>query len=232
MSQTMTRTTGVDVRPVSRWFAALILPIGPAAIALLRYFLPYDTVDHIPTITDKFVNNLDRGSLVLWLGFIGILTLVPGAYVVGRLTRRRAPWLTAIALLLVVPGYLALPWLASSDIFVWSAGTAGLDPAAITRATEVAHPTMDIAGFVFVAGHVIGTILLGIAMWRSGVGPRWAAVATAISQPLHAIAAIVLASHTLDLAAWGLQAAGFAAVGWVILRMRDEDWEPALTGTK
>jgi hypothetical protein len=79
---------------------------------------------------------------------------------------------------------------------------------------------------------VIGTILLGIAMWRSGIGPRWAAVATAISQPLHAIAAIVLASHTLDLAAWGLQAAGFAAVGWVILRMRDEDWEPALTGTK
>lgn len=226
MSQTMTRTTGVDVRPVSRWFAALILPIGPAAIALLRYFLPYDTVDDMSTITNKIVNNLDRGSLVLWLGFIGILTLVPGAYVVGRLTRRQAPWLTTVALLLVVPGYLALPWLASSDVFVWSAGTAGLDAAAITQAAEATHPTVDIAGFVFVAGHVIGTVLLGIAMWRSRIGPRWAAVATAISQPLHAIAAIVLASHTLDLAAWGLQAAGFAAVGWVILRMRDEDWEP------
>jgi hypothetical protein len=226
MSQTMTRTTGTDVRPVSRWFAALILPIGPAAIALLRYFLPYDTVDDMSTITNKIVNNLDRGSLVLWLGFIGILTLVPGAYVVGRLTRRRAPWLTAVALLLVVPGYLALPWMASSDVFVWSAGTAGLDPEAITRAAEATHPTMDIAGFVFVAGHVIGTVLLGIAMWRSRIGPRWAAVATAISQPLHVIAAVVLASHALDLAAWGLQAAGFAAVGWVILRMRDEDWEP------
>ncbi len=226
MSQTMTRTTGADVRPVSRWFAALILPVGPAAIALLRYVLPYDTVDDMSTITNKIVNNLDRGSLVVWLGFIGILTLVPGVYVVGRLTRRRAPWLTTVALLLVVPGYLALPWLASSDVFLWSAGTAGLDPAAITRAVEATHPTMDIAGFVFVAGHVIGTVLLGIAMWRSHLGPRWAAVAVAISQPLHAIAAIVLASHTLDLAAWGLQAAGFAAVGWVILRMRDEDWEP------
>ena len=226
MTQTMTSTTRADVRPVSRWFAALILPIGPAAIALLRYFLPYDTVDDPATITNKIVGNLDRGSLVLWLGFIGILTLVPGVYVVGRLTRRRAPWLTAIALLLAVPGYLALPWMASSDSFIWSAGTAGLDPAAITRAAEVTHGSTDIAGFVFVAGHVIGTVLLGIAMWRSHIVPRWAAVATAISQPIHAIAAIVLVSHTLDLVGWGLQAAGFAAVGWAILRMRDADWEP------
>ena len=139
MTQTLTSTTRADVRPVSRWFAALILPIGPAAIALLRYFLPYDTVDDPATIASKTVGNLDRGSLVLWLGFIGILTLVPGVYAVGRVTRRRAPWLTAIALLLVVPGYLALPWMASSDIFIWSAGTAGLDPAAITRAAEATH---------------------------------------------------------------------------------------------
>jgi hypothetical protein len=226
MSQTMTRTTGADVRPVSRWFAALILPIGPAAIALLRYFLPYNTTDDPATITSKVVGNLDRGSLVLWLGFVGILTLVPGVYFVGRLTRRRAPWLTAIALLLVVPGYLALPWMAWGDIFTWSAGTAGLDPAAITRVSEVTHETIDLAGVFFVAGHVLGTILLGIAMWRSRIVPRWAAVATAISQPIHAIAAIVLVSHTLDLIGWGLQAAGFAAVGWAILRMRDDEWQP------
>ncbi|TCO32857.1 hypothetical protein EV652_104463 [Kribbella steppae] len=226
MTQTITSTPRADVRPVSRWVAALILPIGPAAIALLRYFLPYDTVDDPATITNKIVDNLDRGSLVLWLGFIGMLTLVPGAYAVGRVTRRGAPWLTAIALLLVVPGYLALPWMASSDIFIWSAGTAGLDPAAITRAAEATHGSMDVAAFTFVFGHVIGTILLGIAMWRSHIVPRWAAVATAISQPLHFIAAVVLVSHTLDLVGWGLQAVGFAAVGWAILRMRDDDWEP------
>jgi hypothetical protein len=217
---------GAALRPVSRWFAALILPIGPAAIAVLRYVLPYDTVDDIPTITTKIVDNLSRGSLTLWLGFVAILTLVPGVYFVGRVTRRRAPWLTAVALLLVVPGYLALPWMASSDIFIWSAGTAGLEPAAIARAAEVTHGSMDLAGAVFVAGHVIGTILLGIAMWRSRLVPRWAAVATAISQPIHAIAAIVVVSHTLDLVGWGLQAAGFAAVGWAILRMRDEEWLP------
>ncbi|WP_433159690.1 hypothetical protein [Kribbella sp. CA-247076] len=225
----MTRTTGADVRAVSRWFAAIVLPIGPAAIALLRYLLPYDTTDDAATVTNKIVDNLDRGSLVLWLGFIGILTLVPGAYFVGRVTRRRAPWLTAVALLLVVPGYLALPWTASSDIFIWSAGTAGLDPDAITRAAEATHGSMGAAAFAFVLGHVIGTILLGIAMWRSQLVPRWAAVATAISQPIHFVAAVVVVSHTLDLVGWGLQAVGFAAVGWAILRMPDDDWEPSPT---
>jgi len=226
MTQTMTRTTHADVRPVQRWVAALILPIGPAAIALLRYFLPYDTVDDVSTITNKIVDNLDRSSLVAWLGYIGILTLVPGAYAVGRLTHRRAPWLTAVALFLVVPGYLSLPWTSAGDLFTWSAGTAGLDPAEIVKAVDVTHGSMNLAGAVFVFGHVIGTIVLGAAMWRSRIVARWAAVAVMVSQPIHFVAAIIVPNHTLDLIGWGLQAAGFAAVGWAILRMRNDDWEP------
>lgn len=226
MTQTMTRTTGADVRPVSRWVAALVLPIGPAAVALLRYFLPYDTVDDVPTIVNKIVDNLDRSSLVIWFGFIAILTLVPGAYSVGRLTRRRAPWLTAIALFLVVPGYLSLPWTASSDLFTWSAGTAGLDVGSIAKAVDVTHGSMNLAGAFFVLGHVLGTILLGVAMWRSQIVGRWAAVAVMVSQPIHFIAAVIIPNHTLDLIGWGLQAVGFAAVGWAILRMRDDEWQP------
>jgi len=226
MTQTMTSTTGTDVRPVSRWVAALTLPIGPAAIALLRYFLPYNTTDDVSTITNKIVNNLDRGSLVLWFGYIGILTLVPGAYFVGKLTRRRAPWLTAIALFLVVPGYLSLPWTASGDLFTWSAGTAGLDATSIAKAVDVTHGSMNLAGAFFVLGHVVGTILLGLAIWRSQIVGRWAAVAVMVSQPIHFVAAIIVPNHTLDLFGWGLQAAGFAAVGWAILRMRDDEWQP------
>ncbi|TDW21261.1 hypothetical protein [Kribbella kalugense] len=226
MTQTMTSTTRRDIRPVWRWTAALILPIGPAAIALLRYFLPYNTTDDVPTIVNKIVDNLDRSSMVIWLAYIGFLTLVPGAYFVGRLTRRGAPWLTAIALLILIPGYLSLPWASASDLFTWQAGTAGLDPATIAKAVDVTHGSMNLSGFVFVLGHVLGTILLGFAMWRSHVGPRWAAIAVGISQPIHFVAAIIISSHTLDLIGWGLQAAGFAAVGWAILRMRDDEWQP------
>ena len=205
--------------------AALILPIGPAAIALVRFLLPYDTADDVPTITSKIVGDLDRSSLVIWLAYIALVTLVPGVYFVGRLTRRGTPWLTGIALFLMIPGYLSLPIATVSDVFTWSAGTAGLDPASITRAAEATHGSVDLAAAVFVTGHVLGTILLGIAMWRSGVGGRWAAVAVAVSQPLHLIS-VIISSHPLDLVGWGLQAAGFAAVGWAILRMPNDEWQP------
>jgi hypothetical protein len=125
----------------------------------------------------------------------------------------------------MIPGYLSLPTTTSGDVLVWSAGTAGLDQASITRVAEVTHGSTDLAAVVFVIGHVLGTILLGIAMWRSGVAGRWAAVAVAVSQPLHLIS-VVISSHTLDLVGWGLQAAGFAAVGWAILRMSNDEWQP------
>ncbi|GAA1643400.1 hypothetical protein GCM10009744_37070 [Kribbella alba] len=226
MTETITRTTGsADVRGLSRWTAAVILPIGPAAVALLRYFLPYDTVDDSSTMTSKVMAEPGRMSLVLWLGFIALLTLVPAAYSVGRMTRRRAPLLTAIAMFLVVPGYLALPWLAGTDQLLWSGTEAGLDANTITRLAETPHPTVAVAGVFFVLGHVLGTILLGMAMWRSKVVARWAAVAVIVSQPIHFVAAVIIPNHTLDLIGWGLQAVGFAVVGWAILRLRNDDWD-------
>lgn len=226
MTQTLTSTPRAGIRPVWRWTAALMLPIGPLAVALLRYFLPYNTTDDVPTIVNKIVGNLDRTSLVLWLSYLAFVTLVPGAYFVSRLTRRGAPWLTGIALFVLIPGYLSLPWTTSSDAFTWSAGTAGLDPGTIAKAVDASHGSTNLAGIVFVIGHVLGTILLGIAMLRSHVGPRWAALAVAVSQPIHFVAAVIISSHTLDGIGWGLQAAGFAAVGWAILRMRDDEWQP------
>src|SRR4051812_45838458 len=186
MTQTAARTTSpADIRPLWRWTAALILPIGPAAVALLRFLLPYNTVDDVPTITNKIVDNLARGSLVIWLGYIAFLTLVPGAYFVGRLTRRRAPWLTAITLLLLVPGYLSLPWTAASDVFTWSAGTAGLDPPANAQAAGRTPRPLQPAGLVFVFGALFCTVLLRIARLRSPPPPPGGAIALVASSPSH-----------------------------------------------
>jgi hypothetical protein len=203
-----------DRRSPARLLAALVIPIGPAAVAVLRYVLPYNTTDDNATVVEKVLAAPGRQSLVLWLGFVAILTLVPGAIWVGRLTSARAPRLTMVALSLLVPGYLALAWLAATDLLVWMGADAGLDAGTLTRLLGAVHPTSDIAGALFVAGHVLGTVLLGLAMWVSGAVPRWAAVLTIVSQPLHFVAAVVLASHPLDLAAWGMQAVGFAAAAY------------------
>ncbi|WP_432938275.1 DUF4386 family protein [Kribbella sp. CA-253562] len=200
------------------WATALLLPVGPLAVAVLRYVLPYDTVDDSSTMVRKAIAEPGRASLVLWLGFVAVLTLVPAAYAVGRMTRSRTPRLTAAALVLLVPGYLSLGWLAASDQLLWLGPEAGLAAGDVIRLYDAAHPTTEIAEVFFVVGHVVGTILLGVALWRSQVVPRWAAVAVIVSQPIHIVAAVVVPNHTLDLFGWGLQAAGFAAVGWAMVR--------------
>lgn len=216
----------------ARLLAALVIPLGPAAVAGLRYALPYNTTDDDARIVEQVLAAPGRQSLVLWLGFVAILTLVPGAVWVGRLTCARAPRLTAVALVLLVPGYLVLGWLAATDLLVWMGAGAGLDAATLTRLLGAVHPTSDIAGALFVAGHVLGTVLLGLAMWTSAAVPRWAAVLTSVSQPLHFVAAVVLTSHALDLAAWGMQAVGFAAAAYFFVRLPTTSAsDPRRTGT-
>lgn len=79
------------------------------------------------------------------------------------------------------------------DLVAWSGVQAGVDRTALVRMIETSHPTVAIC--LFVIGHVVGTVLLGVALLRSGRLPAWAAWAIAVSQPLHFVAAVILGSH-------------------------------------
>ena len=59
-----------------------------------------------------------------------------------------------------------------------------------------------------------------------GKCPTWAAWFVIIAQPLLFVAAVIVSSHELDLVAWGMNAVGFAAVSFLILKMSDQAWEP------
>ena len=214
-----------DPRRATRWLAALLIPIGPAAVAVLRYVLPYQTGDDAEAVVTAVAAQPGTQSAVLWLTFVATLTLVPAVLWVGRLTRRRAPRLTAAALLLLVPGYLSLPWAVGADMLLWIGVQEGLDTGTLAELYGTLHPTSNIAAGVFVLGHVLGTVLLGIAMWRSRAVPRWAAVATIVSQPLHFVAAVIVGSPSLDFVAWGLNAVGFAVAARAIVRCSDDEWD-------
>jgi len=202
-------------------FLALLAPVGALAVAVLRYVLPYETTDSATEIVRETYADPGAVSLVLWLSLVAALTMVPGSIAVGRLVRPQAPRLTAVALALTVPGYLMLPMLTGLDHPVWMAAESGASQAAAVALLEAAHPSYAVATGIFVVGHVLGTVLLGVAMLRSRLVPAWAAIATIVSQPLHFFAAVVVPNHTLDGFAWGLNALGFAAAAVVIIRTRN-----------
>ena len=77
---------------------------------------------------------------------------------------------------------------------------------------------------MFVVGHIVGSVLLGLAFWRSGVVHRGWAVAMVVSQPLHLLAALT-ANHPLDLLGWGLTALAMGAAAVALLRTPDDHWD-------
>lgn len=219
-----------DLRRAGRILAAVLLPVGPLAVAALRLVMPYDTTDSGTEIVAGVAAHEGRASAIVWLGFVAVLTLVPAVLWVGRVVGRTAPRLTAVALLLLVPAYLSLALLVASDAIALYGVQHDLPVATVADMYTAVHPISVVAGVVFVLGHVLGTVLLGVAMLKGRAVPTWAAIATLVSQPLHFVAAIIVANHPLDLAAWTLNGIGFAAVSVVVLRMADEDWAPRPTG--
>jgi hypothetical protein len=207
-----TRTT-----PWSVWAVALLLPVGPAAIAVLRLLLPYYTASDSAGTVAAVAEHPGRQSAVLWLAYVGILTLVPGLFAAARVCRAAAPRLTSWALALSVPGYLSLGMFVGSDHLLWSAHQAGLSTADSTALVDSVHPSAGVAIGVFVLGHVVGTVLLGLALLRSGRVPAWAAWAVAVSQPLHFVATVVLGNNVVDFVAWSLTAVGMAVVARVLV---------------
>ena len=53
---------------------------------------------------------------------------------------------------------------------------------------------LDVYRVVFIVGHFFGPLLLAIALARGGVVPAWAAIAIAVSIPLHVLNFTLVAS--------------------------------------
>ncbi|MFI0353329.1 hypothetical protein [Actinomadura sp. 9N407] len=217
MTATMAPSTRTAV-PVRRIALALLIPIGPLSIAILRAVLPYTTTDDYAAVIDKVTAHQGAQSAVLWLGLIGVLTAVPGVIAVGLYAARYSPRLGTAGLVLATAGFSGLYALLGTDQTALSAVRAGLDPAIAARLLGDAHPSTVVATAVFVIGHVLGVVLLGTALWRGGAVPAWAALTIVISQPLHFVFAVVVPNAALDGLAWGLTTIGFATVALAYAR--------------
>ena len=110
---------------------------------------------------------------------------------------------------------LSLGMRAGPDHLLWSASDAGLSGADAVAVVDAGHPSIG----VFVLGHVVGTVLLGLALLRSGRIPVWAGWAIAVSQ-LHFVATVILGSPQVDFVARSMTALGMAFVARVVLGNR------------
>lgn len=160
--------------------------------------------------------------------------LLYGTLAVGYAARRSAPLLATWGAGPAFVGFVMSGAFGSTDRLMHVMGRAGYDEGIIVDVAGPMfdHPVSAIGTGVFVVGHILGLVLLGVAVTKARVVPLWAGAAIAVSQPFHLIFAVILPSRLLDLTlGWGLTTVGFAAVGLAVLRMFDDDWDLAPTGS-
>jgi hypothetical protein len=221
---------GGNTGPRTAWRWLLALAAVPVAVfvAVFRYLIPYDDSDPPRVIFDKLVAATAYENAGLWVGSAVVLTGFAGILAVAWLTRRRTPVLTTVAMFLAVPGYLALfAGGRYGDVLAYVTATVpGLDRETAFQlgyGMESSTQSGVLIG-IFVAGHLLGTILLGVALWRARIAPTWLAIAFTVSQPIH-LTSVLTGIRPIDLVGWGLTGVGFGWAGWRLLRMRDSEFD-------
>lgn len=199
----------------ARVAAVVVAATGPMAIGALRAVLPYETVDDSATVLAKVAAHPVRESAVLWLIYLAAATLPVGVLIVGRLAIRHRPVLGTVGAVLAWLGFISLFISVTLADYVALSATGRLPAAsaAVLLDAVAAQPAVVVASVVFVVGHIVGGLLLAAALWR--VVPIWAALALAVSMPLHFVFAVVIPSGALDACAWTLTGVGLAgAAAW------------------
>ncbi len=160
---------------------------------------------------------------LLWFGF-----LIPAVIAVAAVTRRTSPRLTAVAIALTVPGFgtgIAGP---NDQLMAYLTQRDGLDVTTVGELDKALWglPYVGVGSLLFIVGIVIGLLLLGIALARSGA--VLFGVALAVGGFTHPFLS-PLGHVVTGLGLW-VAAVGFAGASLALLRTSNDDFAPAPVG--
>jgi hypothetical protein len=166
------------------------------------------------------------------LGFISLAFVIPAFLAAARLSRRRRPVLTNVALVVNLMGLVgAFSLFAIDNLYLIGASL----PA---EQRDVGAMVIDemwsagIPGFgtnLFVLGHFLGTILMGLALRGSVPTVGW--LAMLLTTPVHFLAFVFLQMPAVDMAAWLLMTLAFVYCALTIMKTPNDEWDlPPIDG--
>ena len=218
-----------DLRRTWRLLAAASIVLGPLLVTVLRAVMPYGTNEGQEKIVAGISGSLGRAAALNYLGLFSLPFLLLGALATGFAVRRQVPLLATMATAVLFGGLSMASIVGASDVLAEAmARDGGFDQATIVEVTQLLmeHPTGLIGILCFIVGHLLGMVLLGIAVVRARLVPWWVGAMIVVSQPVHVISAVVVPSRALDvLGGWGVTTLGFVFVALAVLRMTDDEWD-------
>jgi hypothetical protein len=215
----------MNVRAVSRWFGAAALVLGPLGLVLGSLFQVYSDDDSVSASLAKIAARPSAERAEIICDLLAVF-MVPAVLYLMRLAGPRAPRLTLIGGAVTFGAWLAgLISLGASDLLDYHAAQLTDRASAVSLVHAVTSDAVfTVPAFLFIVGHILGMLLLGLALWRSRAVPRWAAalvgLASVAQVPVHD-------SGTGSAVAYGLLLIGMAACAVTLIRTGPEP-APAL----
>lgn len=188
-------------RKLQRVFFAVCLLLGPFMVSLL----------------------LASGLPIQWTLQIGLFALVVflpfGTLGMTIVAMRRAPLLASIGGFLALVGFIAYGMIVvwQEELMYHSSLLGGGQQFTALYNQINADPAMNVLLLVFIIGHLIGPMLLGIALGRAHQIPAWATWALILRVPLQAAGFIAQNGLTMEIFTYGLLLLGSIPVALALL---------------
>ena len=217
-----------DVRTTRRWGTAACMVIAPLSVAAIRGSIPYFTSTNGGAgQVAGYAAHPGIYPVVAVASVVAVLTMWPAMQGAGRLIQRRTPRLALVAVPLATAGWIMVAVLASGDALAYQLAGSGMSTAASGALVDrVSNDLFSQLGFgIFVNGHLLGTLLIGVGLLVSRRVPAWAGLAVILGDLLHPIAFLLLQVQILDALAYVILAAGMAAAARSVLTTPNEDWD-------
>jgi hypothetical protein len=215
----------MNVPAVSRRFGAAALVIGPLGLVLGSLFQVVSDDDSVSASLAKIAAHPSGERAEIICDLLAAF-MVPAVLYLMRLSGPRAPRLTLAGGAVSFASWMAgLYSVGASDLLHLRAAQSPDRAGAVSLVRAVTGDAVfTVPAFGFIVGHMLGMLLLGIALWHSRAVPRWAAALVGLASlaqvPVHD-------SGVGSAVAYGLLLIGMAACAVTLLRTRPEP-DPAL----
>ena len=209
----------------ARRLAAVAAVLGPLLFAAAFLISPYDTNADADEIARVIAAHQGATEVSVWLWTVGTVVLAPGLIAVGMLATARSARLGLWGSVLFGTGLLAITATPSLDTVALGAFDKGVDVATLAKVATGTNdlPAVGVPVLYFIAAHVVGAVLLGVALLRGRTVPAWAAWLLILSMPFNVagyatgVGPVTVLSFVMLAVAFGYAALAFVrhGTGWV-----------------
>lgn len=214
-----------DAAHFRRVVAGLCLVAAPLLFAVAEIATPQPSGSAAAQLA-SFAQHRDQLLIGMLCGLASSICFVPALFGLLHKIRNRGVVYAHVAAALIIYGLVTQAALDGINAMFWVMTKPGMNHAAMVNLLNGLQHGSAAAGAPLLAGHylfAVGVVLLGVAVWRARLTPRWAGILVAL-WPVSDVA-LSSAGDMASLVSDAIAVAGFAALGWRLLTAPDASWD-------